>query len=62
MRYHENHHLGLSNKRLTRQMALSVSGPYSSTLGTYCSVLRLKLIEKKNLDNVKAIFNDRIWS
>ena len=33
MRYHGNHHLDLSNRRLTRVMALSVSGPRSSRLG-----------------------------
>ena len=33
MRYDSNHHLDLSNRPLTRVMALCVSGPRSSTLG-----------------------------
>ena len=40
MRYHGNHHLGLSNILLTRVMALYVSDPCSSTLGTPGSILR----------------------
>ena len=59
MRYHGNHYLDLSNRRLTRAMALSVSIPCNSKLGFHSFVLYLRKIRKENqeLSSLKLLFD-----
>ena len=69
MRYYGNHHLGLSNRRLTRVMALSVSGPRSSRLGFLyfglCSESEREGINNSSLkvpgEEVRNNFSFLIW-
>ena len=44
--YHGNHHLDLSNRRLTRVMVLPVSNPCNSRLGSPCLALCLDTTRK----------------
>ena len=59
MRYHENHHLDLSNRPLTRVMALSFSSPCNSRLGSLGFVLYSKPISKGNKE-LKSKFTSSV--